>query len=115
MILINGTLIPAKKKGEEYAGYLVSNTFLFSHGVFNEYCYFYQFKNEQDLKNNFLNTAFLVLPAFEFDSMNTLNRIIKKIKRVGIKGLDSGVTNKHIKDSFIRFKQEIQTNHDKSL
>ena len=95
---------------------LTSRNFLFSHGVFNEFCYFYQFKNKQDLKNNFMNTAFLVLPAFEFDSMNALNKIIKRIKKAGLsQGTENGVTNQQIIDSFIRFKQEIETNHDKSL
>jgi hypothetical protein len=46
--------------------------------VFNDYCFFYQFKNQQDLKNNFLNTAFLVLPSFEYDSKDSLNKMIKK-------------------------------------
>ena len=105
-----------QNKNEDYTDYLTSNTFLFSHGVFNEYCYFYQFKNEQDLKNNFLNTAFLVLPAFEFDSMNALNKIIKKLKREGLRqDSDTGVTDQQIEESCLRFKQEIETNHDKSL
>ena len=101
---------------EEIVDFLTSRNFLFSHGVFNEFCFFYQFKNKQDLKNNYLNTAFLVLPAFEFDSMNNLNELIKKIQRVGIsEGIEKGISNEQLKDCYTRFKQEIQTNHDKSL
>ena len=99
---------------EEIVDFLTSRNFLFSHGVFNEFCFFYQFKNKQDLKNNYLNTAFLVLPAFEFDSMNNLNELIKKIQRVGIsEGIEKGISNEQLKDCYTRFKQEIQTNHDK--
>ena len=101
---------------EEIVDFLTSRNFLFSHGVFNEFCFFYQFKNKQDLKNNYLNTAFLVLPAFEFDSMNNLNELIKKIQRLGIsEGVEKWISSEQIKDCYTRFKQEIQTNHDKSL
>ena len=55
-------------------------SFLFSHGVFNDYCYFCQFKNEQDIQNNYLDIAFIDLPAFEFDSMDNLIKTIKIIK-----------------------------------
>ena len=90
---------------EEIVDFLTSRNFLFSHGVFNEFCFFYQFKNKQDLKNNYLNTAFLVLPAFEFDSMNNLNELIKKIQRLGIsEGLEKGISNEQIKDCYTRFK-----------
>ena len=61
---------------EEIVDFLTSRNFMFSHGVFNEFCFFYQVKNKHDLKNNYLNTAFLVLPAFEFDSMNNLKSLI---------------------------------------
>ena len=103
-------------KNQDNFDYLSSRNFLFSHGVFNEYCFFYQFKNKQDLINNFLNTAFLVLPAFEFDSMDALNKLIKKIKQAGISQiLDNVITKQIIDDNYLRFRQEIQTNHEKSI
>ena len=106
----------SRDKNEDFADFLTSRKFIFSHGVFNDYCFFYKFKNNQDLKNNYLNTAFLVLPAFESDSMNNLNKIIKKIQKTGIsEGLENGVNQQQIIDFYTRFKQEIQTNHDKSL
>ena len=87
---------------EEIVDFLTSRNFLFSHGVFNEFCFFYQFKNKQDLKNNYLNTAFLVLPAFEFDSMNNLNELIKKIQRLGIsEGVEKWISSEQIKDCYI--------------
>ena len=74
----------SKNKNEDYVAFLTSRSFLFSHGVFNEYCYFYQFKNRKDIRNYYLNTMFVVLPAFEFESMDALNKMIKTIKQVGI-------------------------------
>jgi hypothetical protein len=92
-------------KNKEHYEYLSTRNFLFSHGVFNDYCFFYQFKNQQDLKNNFLNTAFLVLPSFEYDSKESLNKMIKKIKQAGItKILDNGITEQQINDNYLRFK-----------
>ena len=58
--------------------YLTSKEFLFTHGVFNEYCFLHQFKDAEDLRDGYLNTAFIVLPAFEFESMDNLNKLIKK-------------------------------------
>jgi hypothetical protein len=55
--------------------YLTSKKFLFTHGVFNEYCYLHKFKNAQDFRDNYLNTAFIVLPALEFESMDNLNKL----------------------------------------
>ena len=112
----NMRLDMSRDKSEDFADFLTSRKFIFSHGVFNDYCFFYKFKNNQDLKNNYLNTAFLVLPAFESDSMNNLNKIIKKIQKAGIsESLENGVSQQQIIDFYTRFKQEIQTNHDKSL
>ena len=105
-----------QNKNENYIDFLTSRSFLFSHGVFNDFTYFYQFKNKRDIKDNFLNTAYVVLPAFEFDSMDSLNKLIKNIKRVGISNkFEIGISEQQIKDSYIRFKQEIITNHEKSL
>ena len=48
--------------------------------------------------------------------MNNLNELIKKIQRLGIsEGVEKGISNEQIKYCYTRFKQEIQTNHDKSL
>ena len=102
---------------DNFMEYLTSKEFLFTHGVFNEYCFLHRFKNAQDFRNNYLNTAFIVLPAFEFESMDNLNQLIKKIKK---KGFDDDSENETVNenkllDNYIKFKQEIQTNHDKSL
>ena len=102
---------------DNFMEYLTSKEFLFTHGVFNEYCFLHRFKNAQDFRNNYLNTAFIVLPAFEFESMDNLNQLIKKIKK---KGFDDDsesetVNENKLLDNYIKFKQEIQTNHDKSL
>ena len=108
--------ITERTKIDNYFDFLTSRSFLFSHGVFNEYCYFYQFKNRQDARKNYLNTAFLVLPAFELDSADDLNKLIKKIKRSGISvSSELDIDQEQIIGNYIRFKQEVQTNHDKSL
>ena len=105
-----------QSKNEDYAEFLKSRSFLFSHGVFNEYCYFYQFKNNQDLINNFFNTLFIVLPGFEFDSTNDFKKMLKKIKNSGIfQKEDNTLTKQQIDDNYRRFKQEIIANHVKSL
>ena len=104
-----------QEKNEDNAdNSLISKNFLFSHGVFNEYCYFYKFKNREDLRNGFYNTLFIVLPGFEFDSMNDFKKLIKKIKNSGIFQKEE-ISKQQIIDNYKRFKQEIKTNHNKSI
>ena len=102
---------------DNFMSYLTSKEFLFTHGVFNEYCFLHQFKNAQDFRNNYLNTAFIVLPSFEYESMDNLNQLIKKIKKKGFdeESENETINEKKLLDNYIKFKQEIQTNHDKSL
>ena len=97
--------------------YLTSKEFLYTHGVFNEYCYLHRFKTIEDFRNGYLNTAFIILPAFEFESMDNLNKLIKKAQKTGISEVsETGeVTQEHLYDNFIKFQQEILTNHDKTL
>ena len=97
--------------------YLTSKKFLFTHGVFNEYCFLHKFKNAQDFRDNYLNTAFIILPAFEFESMDNLNKLIKKAKKTGISEYPENdeISKKQILDNYKKFTQEIQTNHDQSL
>ena len=97
-------------KSTDLFDFFTSRDFLYTNGVFNEYCFYYRFKNKQDIKDNYINTLFLVLPAFEFDSMNNLRQMIKKIQR----NLNEA-SEQQIIDYYKRFKQEIQTNHDKSI
>ena len=105
-----------QKNKENFIDFFTSRSYLFSHGEFNEHRYFHQFENKQDIKSNYLNTLFLVLPAFEMDSLDELNKLIKTIKSSGIsESSEFGVSKHQIIDTYIRFKQEIQTNHDKSL
>ena len=104
-------------KNEDNADFsLISKNFLFSHGVFNEYCFFHKFKNRDDLRNGFYNTLFIVLPAFEFDSMNDFKKLIKQIKNLGIlQKEETSISKQQIEDNYKRFKQEIKTNHNKSI
>ena len=100
----------------KFLDYLTSKEFLFTHGVFNEYCILHKFKNFQHLRDSYLNTAFIILPAFEFESMDNLNKLIKKAQKTGIGSEPlNEINEKQIYDSYIKFKQEIQTNHDKCL
>ena len=102
---------------DNFIEFLTSKDFLFTHGVFNEYCYLHRFRNTQDFRNAYLNTAFIVLPAFEFESMDNLNKLIKKAQKTGISNEEGGeeVTENRLYDNFIKFQREIQTNHDKTL
>ena len=106
----------SQNKKVDYMEFFTSHKFLFSHGVFNEFCYFYQFQKREDIKNNYSNTMFLVLPALEFDSMDALKTLIKRIKQSGLsKSSESGINKQMIKDCYIKFKREVLTNHDNSL
>ena len=49
----NMRLDMSRDKNEDFADFLTSRNFIFSHGVFNDYCFFYKFRNNQDLKNNY--------------------------------------------------------------
>ena len=111
----NGKILQNNKKG--FIEYLTSKEFLFTHGVFNEYCFLHKFKNAQDFRDNYLNTAFIILPAFEFESMENLNKLIKKAKKTGISEYPENdeVSKKLILENYKKFIQEILTNHDKSL
>ena len=102
-------------KKNNFLDYLRSRQFLFTHGVFNEYCFFHKFKNAEELRNEYLNTAFIVLPSFEYEYMENLNKIIKKIKKTGILDYPDKNIKEYIAENFNNFKQEIQTSHDKSL
>ena len=106
----------SKDKNEDFLDFLMTRGFLFTHGVFNDYCYFYQFKNKKDIRDYYLNTLYVVIPAFEFDSMDALNKIIKRIKQGGVsQSSEMGISKQQIYDSYIRFKQEVETNHDASI
>ena len=82
-----------------------------------EYCFLHKFQNAEDFRNNYLNTAFIVLPAFEYESMDNLNQLIKKIKKKGFddESEKETINEKKLLDNYIKFKQELQTNHDISL
>ena len=97
--------------------YLTSKEFLFTHGVFNEYCFLHQFKDAEDLRDGYLNTAFIVLPAFEFESMDNLNKLIKKAQKTGVAEFPENdeISKSLLLDNYKKFVQEIMTNHDKSL
>ena len=46
------------KDNEEFADILLSREFLYSQGVFNEYCFFHKFKDKNELKYNYYNSLF---------------------------------------------------------
>ena len=102
---------------EGFSDILISREFLYSHGVFNEFCFFHQFRSEDELKYDFYNTLFLVLPKGEYDSMTKLRAYIKKLKkRILIDdNLEFDKKPRQQIDFFEKFKQELDTNQEYSI
>ena len=105
----------SNNKKEDYIDFIKSGNFLYSNGVFNEFCYLYSFKNKKDIQNNFFNTLFLVLPPCEYDSMLKFKHLIKSLKNEILMDDSPTINNLQIEDLYIKFKQEIQTNHEQSV
>ena len=103
-----------KKKKEDFLDFLTSRFFLYTHGVFNEFCYLYNFKDKDDLKYNYFNTLFMILPSCEYEAMAKFKNLIKDLKNEILMDEDPTVNNFQILDFYIKFKQEIQTNLKKS-
>ena len=102
-------------KKEDYVNFLKSRKFLYSHGVFNEFCYLYSFKDKKDIQNNYFNTLFLVLPPCEYDSMIKFKNLIKRLKNEILMDDNPTINDPQILDFYIKFKQEIQANHEQSV
>ena len=103
-----------KKKKEDFIDFLTTRYFLYTHGIFNEFCYLYNFKDKNDLKYNYFNTLFMILPSCEYESMAKFQNIIKDLKNEILMGEVPTVNNFQILDFYIKLKQEIQTNLKKS-
>ena len=94
--------------------FLISRNFLYSDGSFNEFCILYKFKNKKDFQNNYLNTFFLVLPSGEYDSMIKFKHLVKNLKNEILMDDAVSINNQQILDAYIKFKQEIKSNHEQS-
>ena len=101
------------KNGKKNLDFLLTKKFLFSQGVFSNNCFFYQFKTPTDLELNYLNTLFLIIPASENESLQKIKNLIKKIEKdIRMIGQEDKTIYQQSTDIFIKFKQEIQTNHE---
>ena len=99
---------------KDFSDVLISRDFLYSQGVFNKNCFFHQFKNKNELKHNYYNSLFLVLPKGEYDSLTKL-RILKKKLKKEILMEDEDLDRQQIIDCYTKFKQEIETNQKYSI
>ena len=96
--------------------HLISKYFLFSQGVFNENCFFYKFNSLLDIRVNYLNTLFLIIPACEYESLQKMRKALKTIKQDILNhGHNDRNTYQQSTDTYIKFKQEIQTNHEQTV
>ena len=93
----------------------LTSEFLYSQGVFNEYSFFHNFKDETDLKHNYYNSLFLVLPKGEYDSFTKLRALKRQLKNEYIIDNYMDIDHQQINDTFLKFKQEIITNQKYSL
>ena len=89
--------------------------FLYSQGVFNEYSFFYNFKDNTDIKYNYYNSLFLVLPKGEFDALTKLRNLKRQLKNEYIIDNDMDIDHQQILDTYYKFKQEIYTNQQYSI
>ena len=99
-----------KQKKENFLDFLTSRFFLYTHGIFNEFCYLYNFKDKNDLKYNYFNTLFMILPSCEYEAMAKFKNLIKDLKNDILMDENPKVNNFQILDFYIKLKQEIQTN-----
>ena len=109
---INLDEIKEPKKEEDF---FTTSEFLYSQGVFNEYSFFYNFKNNTDIKYNYYNSLFLVLPKGEFDALSKLRNLKRQLKNEYIIDNDMDIDHQQILDTYYKFKQEIYTNQKNSI
>ena len=95
--------------------FFITSEFLYSQGVFNEYSFFHQFKDHNDLKYNYFNSLFLVLPKGEFDALSKLRNFKRQLKNEYIIDNDMDIDHQQIIDIYTKFKNEIYTNQQYSI
>ena len=109
--IINLDQLEPKKEEDLF----MSSEFLYSQGVFNEYSFFYQFKDINSLKYNYYNSLFLVLPKGDFDLLAKLKALKRQLKNEYIIDNDMDIDRQQIIDTYTKFKQEIYTNQQYSI
>ena len=103
-----------RQKKENIYDFLTSRFFLYAHGIFNEFCYLYNFKDKNDIKYNYFNTLFMILPSCEYDAMAKFKNLIKDLKNEILMDENPTISNFQIIDFYTKFKQEIESNLKKS-
>ena len=103
-----------RQKKENIYDFLTSRFFLYAHGIFNEFCYLYNFKDKNDIKYNYFNTLFMILPSCEYDAMAKLKNLTKDLKNEILMDENPTISNFQIIDFYTKFKQEIESNLKKS-
>ena len=98
-----------QKKGDIF-DFLTKRYYLYAHGIFNEFCYLYNFKDKNDIKYNYFNTLFMILPSCEYDAMAKFKSLIKDLKNELLMDENPTINNFQILDFYVKFKQEIQAN-----
>ena len=104
-----------ESKPEPEDNIFLSSEFLYSQGVFNEYSFFHNFKDNNDLKYNYYNSLFLVLPKGDFDSLTKLRALKRQLKNEYIIDNDMDIDHQQIIDTYTKFKNEIYTNQQYSI
>ena len=112
--LSNSEINPNLRK-EEFSDILTSREFLYSQGIFNEFCFFHKFKNKNELKYNYYNTLFLVLPKGEYESMSKLRAIKRRLKKEILIDDELDIDQQNIIYFYKKFKQEIYTNQEYAI
>ena len=103
-----------KKKKENNFDFIISRYFLYTQGIFNEFCELDNFENQNDIKKYYYNTLFMVLPSCEYDAMAKFKNLIKDLKNEILMDENPTINNFQILDFYLKFKQEIQANLEKS-
>ena len=104
-----------RQKKENIFDFLTSRFFLYAHGIFNEFCYLYNFKDKNDIKYNYFNTLFMILPSCEYEAMAKFKNLIKDLKNEILMDENMTINNFQITDLYQKFKQEIESNLKKSV
>ena len=94
---------------------LTQKNFLYSQGVFNDYCFFHTFKDKNELKYNYYNTLFLVLPPGEYDSLAKFKALKNRLKKEILMDDDLDIDKQQIVLYYNKFKEEIVTNLENSI
>ena len=112
---VNKNIIIEDEEPNRDIDLFITSEFLYSQGVFNEYSFFHNFKDNNDLKYNYYNSLFLVLPKGEFDALNKLRNLRRQLKNEYIIDNDMDIDHQQIIDTYTKFKNEIYTNQQYSI